>query len=68
MNMTCRNCKHCEKCDESDRNYICTSFQKAEITGKMLKVKNIQSKMYIPENEMRVVRRKIGLKNNVIPM
>ena len=56
MNMTCINCKHCEKCDESDRNYICTSFQKAEIAGKMLKVKNIQSKMYILENEMRVVR------------
>ena len=68
MNMTCNNCKYCEKCDESDRNYICTSFRKAEVTGKMLKVKNIQSKMYIPENEMRVVRRKIGLKNNVIPM
>lgn len=56
MNMTCRNCKHCEKCDESDRNYICTSFQKAEVTGKMLTVKNIQSKMYIPENEMRAIR------------
>ena len=56
MNMTCINCKHCEKCDESDRNYICTSFQKAEITGKMMKVKNIQSKMYIQENEMKVIR------------
>ena len=44
--MTCRNCKHCEKCDESDRNYICTSFQKAEITGKMLKVSKIKAKMY----------------------
>lgn len=56
MNMTCNNCKYCRKCDESDRNYICTSFQKAEIAGKMLKVKNIQSKMYIPENEVKVIR------------
>ena len=46
MNMTCRSCKHYEKCDESDRNYICTSFQKAEITGKMLKVSKIKAKMY----------------------
>ena len=56
MIMTCNNCKYCEKCLESDRNYICVSFRKAEITGKMLKVKNIQSKMYIPENEMKVIR------------
>ena len=68
MIMTCNNCKYCEKCLESDRNYICTSFRKAEVTGKMLKVKNIQSKMYIPENEMRVVRWKSGLEKNVIPM
>lgn len=54
--MTCNYCKYCKKCDESDRDYPCTSFQKAEITGKMLKVKNIQSKMYIPENETRVIR------------
>lgn len=56
MIMTCNNCKYCEKCDESDRNYICTSFQKAAITGKMLKGENIQSKMYIPENEVKVIR------------
>ena len=56
MIMTCNNCKYCEKCLESDRNYICTSFRKAEVTGKMLKVKNIQSKMYISENEMKVIR------------
>ena len=61
MNMTCNNCKYCEKCLESDRNYICTSFRKAEVTGKMLKVKNIQSKMYIPENEMRLLTVKIKL-------
>lgn len=54
--MTCKDCKYFKRCDESDRNYICTSFQKAEITGKMLKVKNIQSKMYISENETRVIR------------
>ena len=46
MNMTCNNCKYCEKCLESDRNYICTSFRKAEITGKMLKVSKIKTKMY----------------------
>ena len=68
MIMTCNNCKYCEKCLESDRNYICTSFRKAEVTGKMLKVKNIQSKMYISENEMKVIRWKNGLKKNVIPM
>ena len=45
--MTCNNCKYCEKCLESDRNYICVSFRKAEVTGKMLKVKNIQSKMIL---------------------
>ena len=61
MNMTCNNCKYCEKCLESDRNYICVSFRKAEVTGKMLKVKNIQSKMYIPENEMRLLTVKIKL-------
>lgn len=47
--LTCQECKHCEKCLESDRNYICTSFQKAEVTGKMLKVSKIRAKMYTEE-------------------
>lgn len=51
MILTCQDCKHCEKCLESDRNYICTSFQKAEVTGKMLKVSKIRAKMYIPKEE-----------------
>lgn len=49
MNMTCNNCKYCEKCLESDRNYICTSFQRMKTTGKMLKVSKIRAKMYIEE-------------------
>lgn len=47
--MTCNNCKYCEKCLESDRNYICTSFQRMKTTGKMLKVSKIRAKMYIEE-------------------
>lgn len=34
---------------ESDRNYICTSFQKTKVTGKMLKVQKIKTKMYTEE-------------------
>ena len=49
MILTCQDCKHFKKCIESDRNYICTSFQKAEITGKMLKVQKIKTKMYTEE-------------------
>lgn len=49
MLLTCEDCKHCRRCYESDRNYICTSFQKAEVTGKMLKVSKIRAKMYIEE-------------------
>ena len=47
--LTCQECKHCEKCLESDRNYICTSFQRMKTTGKMLKVSKIRAKMYIEE-------------------
>ena len=49
--LNCQDCKHFKKCIESDRNYICTSFQKAEVTGKMLKVSKIRAKMYIPEEK-----------------
>ena len=49
--LTCQECKHCEKCLESDRNYICTSFQRMKTTGKMLKVSKIRAKMYIPEEK-----------------
>ena len=49
MLLTCEDCKHCRRCYESDRNYICTSFKKAEVTGKMLKVSKIRAKMYIEE-------------------
>ena len=51
MILTCEDCKHCEKCLESDRNYTCTSFKKAEVTGKMLKVSKIRAKMYIEEEK-----------------
>ena len=47
--LNCQDCKHFKKCIESDRNYICTSFKKAEVTGKMLKVSKIRAKMYIEE-------------------
>lgn len=47
--LTCQDCKHCKRCLESDRNYICTSFQKLAITGKMLKVQKIKAKMYTEE-------------------
>lgn len=49
MILTCQDCKHFKKCIESDRKYICTSFQKSEFTGKMLKVSKIRAKMYIEE-------------------
>lgn len=49
MFLTCEDCKHCKKCLESDRMYICTSFQRLAITGKMLKVQKIKSKMYTEE-------------------
>lgn len=49
---TCEDCKHCKRCLESDRKYICTSFQKAEITGKMLKVQKIKTKMYTEEENI----------------
>ena len=51
MRLTCEECKHCRRCYESDRNYICTSFQKAEVTGKMLKVSKIRAKMYTEEEK-----------------
>lgn len=51
MRLTCEDCKHCRRCYESDRNYICTSFQKAEVTGKMLKVQKIKTKMYTEEEK-----------------
>lgn len=51
MLLTCEDCKHCRRCYESDRNYICTSFQRMKTTGKMLKVSKIRAKMYIPEEE-----------------
>ena len=47
--LTCQECKHCKKCWESDRNYICTSFQRMKATGKMLKVQKIKAKMYTEE-------------------
>lgn len=47
--LTCQDCKHCKRCLESDRNYICTSFQKLATTGKMLKVQKIKAKMYTEE-------------------
>lgn len=49
MIFTCEDCKHFKKCIESNRKYICTSFQKSEVTGKMLKVSKIRAKMYIEE-------------------
>lgn len=49
--LTCQDCKNFKKCIESDRNYICTSFQKAEVTGKMLKVQKIKAKMYTEEEK-----------------
>lgn len=49
MILTCEDCKHCKRCLESDRNYICTSFQKTKVTGKMLKVQKIKAKMYTEE-------------------
>lgn len=49
MIFTCEDCKFCKRCIENDRKYICTSFQKAEVTGKMLKVSKIRAKMYIEE-------------------
>lgn len=49
--LTCEDCKYCKRCDESDRNYICTRFQRMKTTGKMLKVSKIRAKMYIPEEE-----------------
>lgn len=49
--MTCKDCKYCKRCDESDRNYICTSFCKTKLTGKMLTVSKIRAKMYAPDNE-----------------
>lgn len=51
MVLTCQDCKHCKRCWESDRSYICTSFQKAEVTGKMLKVQKIKAKMYTEEEK-----------------
>ena len=51
MILTCEDCKFCKRCIESDRNYICTSFQKAEVTGKMLKVSKIRAKMYTEEEK-----------------
>lgn len=47
--MTCKDCKYCKRCDESDRNYICTSFCKTKLTGKMLTVSKIRTKMYAEE-------------------
>lgn len=49
MILTCEDCKHCKRCLESDRDYICTSFQRMKATGKMLKVQKIKAKMYIEE-------------------
>ena len=49
MILTCEDCKFCKRCIENDRKYICTSFQKSEFTGKMLKVSKIRAKMYIEE-------------------
>lgn len=49
MILTCEDCKHCKRCLESDRKYICTSFQRLAITGKMLKVQKIKAKMYTEE-------------------
>ena len=51
MLLTCEDCKHCKRCLESDRDYICTSFQRMKTTGKMLKVSKIRAKMYIPEEK-----------------
>ena len=51
MRVTCQDCKHFKKCIESDRNYICTSFRKAEAVGKMLKVLKIKAKMYTEEEK-----------------
>ena len=52
MFLTCEDCKHCKKCLESDRMYICTSFQKTKITGKMLKVQKMKAKMYTEEENV----------------
>lgn len=49
--LTCQDCKNFKKCIESDRNYICTSFQRMKTTGKMLKVSKIRTKMYIPKED-----------------
>ena len=49
--LNCQDCKHFKKCIESDRNYICTSFQRMKTTGKMLKVSKIRAKMYTEEEK-----------------
>lgn len=51
MILTCQDCKQFKRCIESDRNYICKSFKKAEVTGKMLKVQKIKAKMYTEEEK-----------------